>query len=89
MSGNEFDCENNIDGPTSNNDVLSQRKIKDRSRMDRIKAKAKESAIKDLQLNADDFDPQVLADMLGLPVSVFYGDGKGIVAGGIKASSEP
>ncbi|KAG7365877.1 hypothetical protein IV203_028547 [Nitzschia inconspicua] len=87
MSGNEIDCccENNVDGPTSNR----QRMIKDRSRMDRIKAKAKESARKDLQLNADDFDPQVLAEMLGLPVSVFYGDGKGSNAGGIKASSEP
>jgi hypothetical protein len=42
--------------------------------MDRIKTKAKKSATKNLQVTADDFDPQVLAEMLGLPVSVFFAD---------------
>lgn len=68
-----------IDGTTGSavDEKAPGEKEKQEERMNRIKAKAKKSATKSLEkVTADDFDPQVIADMLGLPVSVFY-DGQG------------
>lgn len=45
---------------------------KDTARMDRIKAQAKKTTTKDLKVTADDFDPSVIVDMLGLPFLVFF-----------------
>jgi len=69
---NSIDGSSSHEGNTSNTTTGSRQR--NEARMDRIKAKAKKSAKKNLQVTTDDFDPQVLAEMLGLPVSVFFAD---------------